>query len=342
LQQNRHLELDGLIEVLCGTLSDCSDVLEDLTSKLSASLEKFYSEYPIGGLDFHQAVKWELQASDEALWESVDKRIGSGPTSTEELDALKTSIQAERRTNDQKVSIIKFIASEQSVTLQGNYLTTALESAKQANARAKKAAARAVINGYSLAYEVASVFTPLIAVNKYVSWSGFTYINLIEDDLASGPDESANKDRMERMVISALPSSVSDNVADWFGSRKLGPVFSALVGDEFLTSSFKRFLLLCLLARSKPVGWLKVAKTMVAEMDREDLYLRHIINAAVREFREEINTEAERQDLKELVAAVKLRREVKIKNPSPTELKRVIGILDAGGFFEKKADLPKV
>ncbi|MBW9117176.1 SIR2 family protein [Rhizobium cauense] len=334
IQENKHLELDGLVEVLCGTLPDCSEVLEDLTAKLNLSLQSFYEKYPIDGLDFHENAKWEVEKEDGELWEAVSERIEIGPAKTQDLDELKTSIQAERRTEDQKVSIIKFIASEKTVTSNAWYLATALESAKHASASSKKAAAIAVINGHTLAYEVASIFIPLIAEKKYVSWNGFTYINLIESNIDA--DQETNKERMQNLVAYALPSSMGGNAANYFGSRKLGQVFLALMESQSIDTSIKRYILFCLLIRSKPAGWLASATKRVGSMKRNDLYLRHVLAAALKQFREEINTEAERQNLKELIATVRLRRDVNLKSPNATQVKRAIGKLSEGGVWEVK------
>lgn len=339
IAENRHLELNGLVEVLCGMVPDCSEILEDLTAKLAGSLDAFYNHYPIKGLDFHEGVKWDFASDDRGVWDAVSEKIENGPASTQELDELKTSIHAERRTADQKVSIIKFIASEKNVTLNAWYLTTALENAKHASAASKKAAAAAVINGQVLAYEVASVFVPLIAEKKYVSWNGFTYINLIEDK--NTQDESADqqekRERMHGLVTYALPSSMGGNLADLFGSRKLGQVFLALIEEPELDTPIKSFMLYCLLIRSKPTGWLASTKRRVSSLKRDDIYLRHMLNVSVRQFRDEINTETERLQLKELIASVRLRREVNIKVPSPSEIKKVIGRLENSGYWSDEA-----
>jgi hypothetical protein len=267
----------------------------------------------------------------------VSERLERGPASTTELDTLKTSIQAERRTDDQKVSIIKFIASEKSVTTNAYNLTVALENTKNASATAKKAAALAVIGGHTLAYEVASVFVPLIAEKKYVSWNGFTYINLIEDKTTAdlSADDANRKERMRNMVTYALPSSMGRSAADLFGSRKMGQVFWALFSTEEHISEIKSFILFCLLLRSKPSGWISKAQTHVTKIGRQSLYLRHMLSMCIWQYREEISTENERQSLKELIASVRLLREANVKKPSPTAVKEVISKLDLAGYWEK-------
>ncbi|MER9836142.1 SIR2 family protein [Mesorhizobium sp. M0145] len=336
IAENRHLELAGLIEVICGMLPNCSLVLDDLTCKLEISMERFYDYYPIKGLDFHESAKWEFGNTESEIWKGVTDRFDKGPIGTQELDDLKTSLQAERRTGDQKVSIIKFIASEKTVSANVHNLVIALESAKHASASAKKAAATAVISGQVLAYEVASLFIPLIAENKYFSWNGFTYINLIEDKRTGHADEEARRERMQQLVASALPGSVAANAANVFGSRRLGQVFLALDGTAF-DAKINRLILFSLIIRSKPSGWLASVKKRVGDMRRDDLYLRHMLEASMRQFQQEINTEDERLCLKELVAAVRLRREANVKLPSATEIKKVIGRLDAKGFWARIA-----
>lgn len=341
LGENRHLELDGLVEVLCGMLPDCSRLLDDLTQKLTYSLEQFYERYPIRGLDFHADAKWELNSHEDDLWEAVSDRIDQGPASTQELDELKTSIHAERRTADQKVSIIKFIASEMNVTTSVWHLTKALESAKHASAASKKAAAIAIINGQVLTYEVASVFVPLIAERKYVSWNGFVYINLIEDVDAGedATDKEARKERMRNMVAYALPQSMGRNAADRFGSRKLGQVYLALTEDPTMDTPIKKHVLFFLLIRTKPTGWLARAKKQVGAMKRDDLYLRHMIYAALRQFRSEINTEADRGGLKEVIAAIRLRRDANLRSPSAKNIRYALGRLEQSGFWKEEKDL---
>ncbi|TCN20325.1 hypothetical protein EV184_1286 [Sinorhizobium americanum] len=140
---------------------------------------------------------------------------------------------------------------------------------------------------------------------------------------------------MQNLVAYALPFSMGRNAADLSGNRKLGQVFLALMDDPLLSKPIKRYIVFCLLIRSKPAGWLNIARKYVSAMKRDDLYLRHMLHVAIKQFKEEINTEAERLELKELIASVRLRREVNIKVPSTGEIKRTIGKLDAGDFWDE-------
>jgi hypothetical protein len=226
------------------------------------------------------------------------------------------------------------------VTTNAFNLATGLESSKHASASSKKAAVSAVIQSNTLAYEVATVFVPLIAEKKYVSWNGFTYINLIEDKAeGNNPlDIAANKERMQNMVAFSLPVSMGQNISDMFGTRKLGQVFLALIGAPSDLSPLKKFILYCLLIRSKPSGWLDKAKSHLIKIDRRDLYLRHMLTITLRQFRNEINTESERIGLKELVVAIRLRRDANVKSPSATAIKKAIDKLDQHGFWDNKEE----
>jgi hypothetical protein len=301
-------------------------------------MDTFYRDYPIAGFDFHEDAVWNLDREERELWSSVFARLDKGPATTQELDELKTSLSAERRTEIQKVTIIKFIASEKHVTSKMAYVSIALESAKNASAESKKAAASAVINGLVLAYEVASVFVPLIAEKKYVSWNGFTYINLIDYDKQIGAsiDKDDEKRKKEAIVIHSLPSSMGTNASDGFGSRKLGQVFLALSDAAYLETPIKKFILFCLIVKSKPNGWLQNLKRRVGGMKRDDIYLRHMLTSSMNQYHTDINTEMERQGLKELVASIRLRRDVNLKLPSATQIRQAIVKLEAGGVWNEK------
>lgn len=334
IDSNRHLELEGLLEVICGTLADSSEVLQDVADKYSLSLGKFYQKYPIDGLDFHAGVKWERQNDEEQKWESLISKLDEGPASTTELDQLKTSIISERRTADQKVSIIEFIASETNVSVTGRQLRVALESAKNATGYAKKAAAKVVVENYKLAYQVASVFAPLIAERKFVSWNGFAYVNLIESDKTESLGEDERRDQMISKVISSLPTSMAINAADGFGIRKLGPVFLALLGEKYC-DPIDQLIVFMLVIRSKPANWLEAAIKFVSTLESGDIYFGHMLSVAHWQFRNEVNTNSERSDLKKLIAAMKLKRQANIKNPSNTAISKALGKLDSSGYWDQ-------
>ena len=59
LENNWHFELDGLVEVLCGILSDSSVVMNSISEKLEDAMSAFYKIYPIANLDLHDGIVWE-------------------------------------------------------------------------------------------------------------------------------------------------------------------------------------------------------------------------------------------------------------------------------------------
>lgn len=330
LENDRHLELDGLVEVLCGTLSDCSDVLENIMDKLERSITAFYNKYPLKGVDIHSKVKWQITNQEDDIWKNVSAQIDEGPAGTSELDQLKTSLAAERRTDDQKISILRFFVSESSVSITSSRLRRAIESAKSANAKAKRAAIDCVVRAYMLTYEVATLFAPLIAERKYVSWNGFTYINLIEDDSEDASEEA--RDRMLSLVVSALPTSVAKDASDSFGSRKLGQVFLALFNDKSKPPIYQ-LIILSLLLRSKPAGWLDAAKEMLRSMRRDDMYLQNYLEMAINQLKLEVNTGNEVVQLKDFIASIRLRRDRNVKSLNKFQVQDAISQLSNKNFF---------
>lgn len=182
LASDKHLKLEGLVDVLCASVSNCDKILANIEQKLTDSLNKFYQKYPIEDIDVHKGGIWKIKNTEKDTWDIVSKEIECGRASTAELDKLKTSILAERRTNDQNISINDFITSEKTVTQAGYMLRTALESARGVSANTKLSSIDKIIRCYKLAYEVATLFAPIIAKEKYVSWNGFTYINYILEE----------------------------------------------------------------------------------------------------------------------------------------------------------------
>ncbi len=330
LLKNRHLELEGLIEVLCGTLHDSTSVLLDITEKFETSLKAFYEKYPIQNLDLHNSAKWTITEKEDAAWKAISDKIDEGPTGTAALDELKTSLSAERRTHNQRISIIEFIASEKSVSLASYRLSMAIENVKSASANAKLAAADAVIRSSVLSYEVASVFAPLLAERKYVSWNGFSYINLIESQ--GGETTEELRQNMLPMVISALPTSIARNAINIFGSRKLGQVFIALVRGNDRNSMYN-LVLISLLMKSKPTKWLEISKEMIGSMKRDSIYLRHSLSMALIQLKEELNNALEVEQLKEFVAQIRLRRDLNIKSPNKKQIERAIISLSDNNAF---------
>ena len=334
LENNWHFELDGVVEVLCGMLPDSSVVLNFISDKLEDATSAFYKEYPISDLDLHDGIVWEREKDETSIWESISKKVDEGPVDSSALDKVKTSLQAERRTNDQNISINQFLESEDNVARISVQLDVALNSAKLAKADAKIRAMNAAVGSNKLAYEVATIFSPLIARRKYVSWNGFAFINLIDENNVRSSSSEDSCNLMEAAVASLLPSSIARATADTLGIRKHGKVFLAILQDT-TEPPLVRYFFFVLVLRSKPVGWLDAAKKVVSETKRDDIYLRHMLNAALHQFRCETNTAVERKQLKYLIAAICVRRDTKVKSPDKSLIKKAIGDLDAMGYWKK-------
>jgi len=332
--KDAHLALSGLVEVLCGLAPDSSVVIENLSEKLSRASQEFYEAYQINGIDLHQGLEWEIGDGEDNTWGDVSKKIDAGPTQGAELDKLKTSISAETRTVDQKVEIIKFVAQEKNIGFLATHLRLALDSSSHSRAEIKKKATEGIIGYFQLTYEVASILAPMIANRKYVSWNGFAYINLIESKDRDGAVQGNKQDIMLRNVIRSLPKSIAVSAADEFGSRKLGEVFSVLAKDKD-RSVFSTYLVFTLILRSKPEHWLNTAKILIRSMNRTDIYLAHMLSVALTQFKEEINTSKERSELKQIIAEIRIKRELGVKAPNRSLVGKTINKMEKSGFIEK-------
>ena len=61
---------------------------------------------------------------------------------------------------------------------------------------------------------------------------------------------------------------------------------------------------------------------------------------AFREFNEEVNTAQEREELKKLIAMIRIKRDLKKDNPGQRMITSVIERLEKQDYFEKQAQGP--
>ncbi|SOH95699.1 SIR2-like domain-containing protein [Monaibacterium marinum] len=335
VEREAYTSIDGLVEVICGLASDSSPIIEHLTQKLKLASSRFYDEFPLRDIDAHKGVKWERGGGEEELWDTVTNNVEEGPKQGPDLDRIKTSISAESRTIDQKVEIVKLAAREKNVSFLGGILRKALENATNASAEAKLNATEQVIASHQIAYEVATIFAPMIASRKYMSWNGFSYVNLIEQESGESTDEKTRNEKMVRRVLALLPYSIATSSADYLGSRKLGEVFREISNNTDNRSPFSSLLIFTLLLRSKPEGWEREASRIIRQMPRDDIYLYHMLSVSMKQFKSEVNTLIEGDYLKKTIAEIRIRRDIGLKSPNRAQISKVVDELERQGIIDK-------
>lgn len=171
------------------------------------------------------------------------------------------------------------------------------------------------------------LFAPALIAKPYVFWHGIAFINYV----TFKNDDDQNK--KVGTMMAAVCSSVIRKAGDQIGSRKLGQVFKSFASDPDLKGYLQLLNFACLV-RSKPKDWLISASDIIAKTDRKAFYLGAMLNIAIKQFRDEINTGGEREDIKRLIATVRIKREFKKNYPGITTVDQAIGQLEKQDYFE--------
>jgi hypothetical protein len=238
---------------------------------------------------------------------------------------LKSSFLSESRAFDQNLIVEDFSRLERRLVILHFALIEALLDSDNLPAEVKRRATLSVLRGYLRILQIGLILSPVLAKRKYFYWHGLVFINKIE-----GRDRSEGA--KAALVMLGLVPGVSAKAADAIGSRKLGEVFKLLARDGDL-SGFISLLNFSSLVRSKPKDWLSAATEVVAQTDRNTFYLRMMLDAAFRQFRDEVNTTSKRSELKKLVAIVKMKRDLKKQRPGEKDIQQFLERMDAKNMF---------
>jgi hypothetical protein len=330
MEDDGYLRVQGLVEVITALSADNALLVGDIAGKLEHSLSQLESRYPLRKSDPFTKVEWPANADEaERLWEPISAALAGGPLAADAVDKLKRSIQAEQRTEDQSVIIFEFDQLERKVVAYSRCLIDALVSSESLGGNEKKRALHAIFEAYHLYYIIGILNSSRIARHRVFFWNGLAFVNDIK---FSDSPHSALKRAL--IVASAVPNAVASTAATDIGSRKLGEVYRAL-GATGEWDGIKKLLLFVLLIRSKPRNWLSCAQNIVASTDRRSIYMRFMLSAALKQFREEVNTVNEREILKRLVATIRARRDLKKNSVGSRIVGRVQRRLESARYFDE-------
>jgi hypothetical protein len=324
---NGYLAIEGLVEVITALSADNSTLIFDIVDKLEKIICEFNTRYQFGRADPFAQVSWPShEKEEERLWQPVTKAIAAGPLAAEEVDKLKRSIEAERRTEDQSVVVHDFDERERMLGAYYVCLLSALTNSDLLAGSEKTRAMRAVLDANHLFYIIGVLLSPMIARHRATFWNGVVFLN----NLSFNSKDDAR--RRTAIIAAVIPGSLSKTAASIIGSRKLGEVYRALIASGEW-DGFEKLLLFALLLRSKPHGWLNDAQKMLSSAERDSIYMRFMLNIALAQFREEINTVSERDGLKTIIATIRARRDLHKNRVGARVVGKVREVLERRDYF---------
>jgi hypothetical protein len=129
-------------------------------------------------------------------------------------------------------------------------------------------------------------------------------------------------------------NGVLSRAASSFASRRLRVVFKKLAEED--DDGFLRLLKVVMLIHSKPEGWGGVASRIINRTDRSSFYILQILDQIMKHLKNDVNTLCDQNELKRLVAAIQAKRALRKNTVGSKALKKVLGRLEEGGFFEEE------
>ena len=324
---NGYLVIEGLVEVITALSADNSILIFDIVHKIEKLISEFNTRYQFGKADPFAQISWPShEKEEERLWQPVTKAIAAGPLAAEEVDKLKRSIEAERRTEDQSVVVHDFDERDRMLGAYYACLLSALTNSDSLAGSEKTRAMRAVLDANHLFYIIGMLLSPMIARHRATFWNGVVFLN----NLSFNSKDDAQ--RRAGIIAAVIPTSLSKTTASIIGSRKLGEVYRALIAS-YEWEGFEKLLLFTLLLRSKPDGWLNDAQKMLSSAERNSIYMRFMLSIAFAQFREEINTVNERDGLKTIIATIRARRDLHKNRVGARVVSKVREVLERRDYF---------
>jgi SIR2-like domain len=326
ISDNQHLKHGGLVEVIADLASDSEPLVSNISQKLDEALSEFGEKFVAESFDPFAELEWPSATNEEeTLWRPLTHKLAAGPRNVEEIDEIKSSFLTETRASDQRLVVQNFNRLERRFLTLHVALTEAMRNSDSLSADLKCRAVVYALKGYLRMLQVGLVLAPAIASKSFFRWHGLTFFNNLNDM------EKDETKRASNVMVNLIPA-ICHKAAEEIGSKKLGEVFK-LLGTSHEMTGFIRLLNFSCLIRSKPKDWISRASEIVAATDRNTFYLRSMLSVAVNQFHEEVNTTNERQELKKLVAVIRMRRDRKKQNPGEKDIKQFLEQMEKQNVF---------
>lgn len=330
IAEGLYIQHSGLTEVIAELAPDNSVLFADITTKLKQVLDEFDTRYLPEEFDPFGQIEWSSdEQEEEKLWKPLSAALSKGPRNPAELDQIKRTLTGENRANNQTVVFQEYSKLEQRLISLQMALTEALRNCDTIDGALKRDAVLTALRAYLKYYQVAMVLAPILAEKHYFVWHGILFVF----ESPSSFDEIPDKNKKIMRVMHAFRIGVLNKIADEVGSKKLGEVFKSLAKDPTVSGIAGLMNFACLI-RSKPYEWLDASQDKIANTGRREYNLRTMLNTAFKEFREEVNTGNEREQLKKLIATIRFKRDKKKDHPSEKDVAKVVSRLEEADYFD--------
>ncbi|MBD8737609.1 metallophosphoesterase family protein [Sphingomonas sp. CFBP 13706] len=329
LTDEEYLRVPGVVDVISGVSADNTSLVKALTDKLQEQLTQFDTKYFPRQFDPLAGALWPTtEGEDEKLWKPIAAQIEAGPKPTSEIDEVKTSLLAEKRTATQEVSLAKYSQLESALFECTGILIDALRNADDVQGDLKLRALEAILQARHVIFQVGSLLAPALASERYYQWGGIAYLNF--NKVGGDPDSPQAK----LSIIDTLSYSVAKQTAEILGTRKLAGVFRA-EAEKVSKIGFVDIMLFHLVVNARGVGWEDTARELIKKAPRESFFLCMMSDALTEVGKHEILQLRDRSSFKQLISIISANRTYKKEMPGAKAVARRMRFLDKKGYLEE-------
>lgn len=343
---NDKLYLSGndALDVVSSFLPNEPMIIEKLSDHLEDRLQEFSDSIAPSTFDPLVDAIWPVSDDEEEkLWTPVSKAIERGPKDSQEIDELRTSYLAEIRTEDQNLRIKRFQELEYTLFITHGALAEVFKNCSDVGRDRKLKAYELLLRTELAAFQVGTMFAPLLAKNKYYQWGGIAFIDFDVDKKVDPHSGEAIA-----RVVTSLAESVAHKSSSELALLKMAGVFSARPrGASKLT--FLDVINFAHIVSARGEKWNQYARNALDRADHAGYYLYVMLRVLLEQINSDVVRGYDREQLKELVALIRAKRGYVTMRPKPRQIKFYMDRMDQeeriakarnDGGDEKRAEFP--
>ena len=317
LENEEYLSMPDLVDVITSLNPDCTPIFNALNNRLKEHIEEFFDTYINKEFDPLSKALWSnSDDEEEKVWAPIRKELESSAKTTDEIDVVKTSLQAERRSADQKIKYEKFSALEYALFSRRRMLADALRNSDNVSGDIKLAVLKNIFDAYLIAFQVGTYLSPLLGKYDMVAWGGIGFIGF-----RTTTNDLTHEIQIAKTIIN-LGDSVSRKAAEEVGTKKLGPLFRVLESEVKNVGLSELVLFYCILA-SKGGNWEKSLKSLIEKTDKNAYLLHVMVLSLVNHLKREILVGLDREKIQALVEVIRAKRVYNKQSPGKKAIKRL-------------------
>ncbi|GEM_PF-2228273 len=318
LADQNYTAVEDVLDVITALKPNDSRIMAALSRDLGAALSDFERQLVRKEFDPLSDALWAVDAKEEEqTWAPIAKAISDGPEEPKRIDSLKTSLLAEARTANQKVTIRKFMDLEYALVIIKQNLSEVLKNVNDVGRDTKVEAYELLLWCELCAFQIGTLFAPELAKSKLYRWGAMAFIDF---DKAAKDLEPDSHEAISAVVLS-LSRAVSLKTRQTLGFQKLGGIFAERAFRS-VEVGFLEVVNFYHLIGARAEGWENAAEHLLAAAEPGSIYLWMMLHGVMDELKHDVVRMGDRAKLKRLVAYTRAKRAYATKRPTEQQISK--------------------